>query len=65
MVGGGVGCGYVGDHVTLCLGVLGGAGQEENPRVAPGLPHHGPLRHRLLDLLHRAARGGARYCQGY
>ena len=49
---GGRGCVYVEDHGTLCLSVLGGAGQEENPRVAPGLPHHGPLCDRLLDLLH-------------
>ena len=35
--------------------VLGGAGQEEDPVVAPGLPHHGALRHRLLDIFHCAS----------
>ena len=39
----------------------GWAGQKEDARVAAGLPHHRPLRHRLLDLLHRPTRGGARY----
>ena len=38
----------------------GGAGQKEDARVAAGLPHHRPLRHRLLDLLHRPAWGGPR-----
>ena len=39
----------------------GWAGQEEDPGAAAGLPHHWPLRHRLLDLLHSPTRGGTRY----
>ena len=41
----------------------GRAGQEEDPCAAPGVSHHRTLRHRLLDLLHRSPRGGARYKQ--
>ena len=38
----------------------GRAGPAADARAAPGLPHHRALRDRLLDLLHRPARGGAR-----